>query len=203
MTRSPLLALSGLVSVMLVVAVAVANLTARPTMWGGVGALFYYESLDQWRSDVVSQGSSVAVVRVIGVSDVRWSTSTSTRPTQQDVARVNAGEATFGIGRLVTLELVRQVDGTWPANGPVDYFLPGGQIGNDYTPPLELLHHLPAPALGQIGLATILPTPDDIDDSEGTLTVEVGALFPAGANGFLMTPNHSEVLQIDEVGKGN
>lgn len=202
MRRQHVLSIGGLVAMMIVVAVGVAGLNAPPVRWGGVGALFYYTSLDQWRADVVAQGSSVAIARVTSVSDVQWSTASGAKPGQADVERVNRGEAIFGLGRLVSLELVRQIDGSWPTDAIAHYFMPGGQLGNDYTPPSELVHHLPVPKVGELTLATILPRPDDLDDSDGTLMVEIGALFPVSGDGFLMSPNHAEVVRINDIRSG-
>jgi len=55
------------------------------------------------------------VVRVTEVSDLRWSTVSGQRPGQLEIDMVNRGEAMFTIGRLVTVELERQVDGGWPS----------------------------------------------------------------------------------------
>lgn len=173
------------------------------TNWGGVGALYYYGSFPEWRANVLAQGSSLAVVRITGVSDFRWSTGSSAKPGQPEIDMINRGEATFGIGRIVTAELVRQLDGTWPSGAATaDFFLPGGQLGTDYTSPSELLHHLPDPAVGGLALATLLPQPVDIDYGSGSLVVEIGALFPVSKAGHVLTPDHLEVLQVDKLPVG-
>lgn len=203
MNRLNTLILAGLVGLVLVVAMGISGLASPlPTQWGGVGALYYYPSLDGWRQSVVAQGSSVAVVRVVEVSDLRWSTASGQKPEAEEIAMVNNGVATFGIGRLITVALIREVDGSWPvAGGTADYFLPGGQIENDYTPASELLHHLPASKVGELALATILPEPDDMDDGDGELIVDIGALFPVTSKGILLTPDHSERLDIHAIGR--
>lgn len=169
------------------------------TYWGGVGAVSYYGSYPEWRNDAVSRGLSIAVVTVTGVSELRWSTAPGNRPGQREIDAVNRGEAEFTIGRLVAVEVDRMVDGGPPA-GPysIDFWLPGGQIGADYTPPSELLHELPSPTVGARALATLLPSPADLDGGSGTLMVEVAALFPVNA-GIVLTPRAGENLRVDSL----
>lgn len=173
------------------------------TNWGGVGALYYYGSFPEWRANVLAQGSSIAVVRIVEVSGLRWSTGSNAKPGQPEIDLINRGQATYGIGKMVTAELVRQLDGSWPAAATTaDFFLPGGQIGTDYTSPSELLHHLPEPAAGDLALATILPQPVDIDYGSGTLVVEIGALFPVSKAGLVLTPDHLESLRVEDLPAG-
>jgi len=201
MRRYILLAIAAVVAVPIVVAlIATSTPRGNLTHWGGVGAVSYYGSYPEWRNDAASRGLSIAVVRVTRVSDLRWSTASGNRPGQREIDAVNRGEAEFTIGRLITVEIDRQVEGTPPA-GPysIDFWLPGGQMGNDYTPPSELLHDLPSPTVGARALATLLPSPADLDGGSGTLMVEVAALFPVNDGGVVLTPRAGENIRVDSL----
>jgi len=201
MRRYTPLAILAVVAVPIVIAlIALGAPRAQLTYWGGVGAVSYYGSYPEWRNDAVSRGLSIAVVRVTDVSDLRWSTGSGNRPGRGDIDAVNRGEAEFTIGRLITVEVDRMVDGASP-EGPyaIDFWLPGGQIGTDYTPPSELFHELPSPAVGARALATILPSPADLDGGSGTLMVDVAALFPVSGAGTVLTPRAGENIRVESL----
>lgn len=193
------------VAMTIAIAVAVAVIVGGPseqqlTRWGGAGAIYYYGSMAEWRANATAEGASVAVVRVTAVTDLRWSTASGQRPGQPEVDMVNRGEAGFTIGRLVTAELVRQVDGEWPAVAQTaKFFLPGGQLGADYTAPSELHHHLPTPKVGDIAVATILPASVDLDEGQGILMVDIGAMFPVTRAGLVVTPDHTEAVTLAQL----
>lgn len=201
MRRFTPVAMAAVVAVPIVVAlIALGAAQTQLTYWGGVGAVSYYGSYPEWRNDAVSRGLSIAVMRVTDVSDVRWSTASGNRPGRREIDAVNRGEAEFTLGRLITVEVDRMVDGTPPA-GPyaIEFWLPGGQIGTDYTPPSDLLHELPSHAVGALALATILPSPADLDGGPGTLLVEVAALFPVNDTGAVLTPRAGENIQVESL----
>lgn len=201
MRRFTPVAMAAVVAVPIVIAlIALGASQTQLTYWGGVGAVSYYGSYPEWRNDVVSRGLSIAVVRVTDVSDVRWSTASGNRPGRREIDAVNRGEAEFTLGRLITVEVDRMVDGAPPA-GPysIEFWLPGGQIGTDYTPPSDLFHELPSPEVGARALATILPSPADLDGGSGILMVEVAALFPVNDAGAVLTPRVGENIQVESL----
>lgn len=196
---------AGIATLVAAVVIGIVTATSEqpPTRWGGAGAIYYYGSFGEWRANAAAQDSSIAIVRITSVSDLRWSTASGERPSQDDIDLLNRGAASFTIGRLITSELVRQVDGRWPSVvHTADFFLPGGQIGSDYTAPSELLHHLPLPKVGDVAVATVLPTQVDLDEGRGTLMVEIGAIFPVTKSGFVMTPDHAEAIKVDQLAGG-
>lgn len=128
-------------------------------IWGGFAVSISYGSFAEWSQDLARHGDGVALVRVVNVSDFSWSTSSGGPPGPADVARYNRAEVDFGIGRLVTVELVRMLRGTWPASSTAFYWLPGGQIENDLTPPLDLNTLLIEPRPGLLAVASTWPGP--------------------------------------------
>jgi len=165
-------------------------------MWGGVTVSIPYGSFAAWVRDAVGQGGGVAIVRVVDVSPVRWSTASGEGPGPADIARANRFEADFGIGRLVTVELVRMLRGAWPAAGATAlYWLPGGQIGNDLTP---VVYDLPDPRAGSLAVVQTWPGAD-LDDTEGVLWQNVMRLFPVDESGRIRTFSPDETIMIGDV----
>lgn len=177
---------------------------AAPTpeirIWGGFAVSISYGSFAEWaRETARGTGTGIALVRITDVSPVRWSTASGEGPGPADIARYNRAEVDFGIGRLVTVELVRMLRGTWPASGASAlYWLPGGQIGNDRTPPFDLYTLLNEPGPGSLAVASTWPGAD-LDGTDGVLWLNVDRLFPADPSGRVRTFNPDETILIGEI----
>lgn len=176
-------------------AAEVPSVAASPTPCPiGGGAFSYgYGSF----AEFAAMTDGVAVVRIVSVGEVQYSTDDGRRPSCADVA---AADDAFGVGRVVQVEMVEVVRGTWPAPGPVaSYWLPGGAIGGDVSP--EAGFDLPAPTTGALAVAFLLAQPIDFDDGQGTLAVHIGELFPVDDAGRVVTPDPSELILIDQMEK--
>ncbi|MBA3876369.1 MAG: hypothetical protein C0498_05445 [Anaerolinea sp.] len=149
-----------------------------------------YESFAQW----AGYFDGVAIVRVVDVGAPRWSTPSGERPTEADLHASPTGDLPrplLVIGRPITVELVREVRGAWPAPGKkAVWWVPGGRIGAD-----ELIStgpNLREPVIGELAVAftaaqTYLPVP---------LTY-IGSLFAADASGRVETFDSSEMVTLD------
>lgn len=172
-------------------------------VWGAGDAVSIpYGSFAEWLRDA-ARGTTggVAIVRVVDVSPVRWSTASGAGPGPADLARVNRGEAWFEIGRLVNVELVRRLGGKGPAAGEaLTYWLPGGQIGNVRTESLASLFNttLPDPRPGALAVAQTWRGVD-YDDTDGVLWVNVMRLFPVDDAGRVWTFRPDETIMIGDV----
>lgn len=165
-------------------------------IWGGFAVSFPYGSFAEWVRDAVGQGGGVALVRVLDVSGVRWSTASGEAPGPTDIARANTGEVEFGIGRLVTVELVRTLRGIWPgAANTALYWLPGGQIGIDRT--LQA-YDLPDPRVGSFAVVSTW-SGADLDATDGVVWLNVQRLFPTDPSGRVLTLDPTETIQIGEI----
>jgi len=168
-------------------------------VWGGFAVSIPYGSFGAWVRDAVDQGGGVALVRVVEVSPVRWSTASGEGPGPADIARYNRAEADFSIGRLVTVELVRMLRGTGPAVGATAlYWLPGGRIGNDLTTAYSGDERLNQPLPGALAVAGTFAG-IDMDGTDGTLFVEVQRLFPADPSGRIRTYSPDEAISVNEI----
>jgi hypothetical protein len=146
---------------------------------------------------MVRQGAGIAIVWVTDVSVTRWSTEDNQRPTSEEEALANSGQAAFTLGRLVSVEKVRMLSGDWPADSEALYCLPGGSMGSDVTVPGGLSHHLPEPKVGRLAIAGTWPGAD-LDEGDGTLWLNAFALFPADDSGRVATPDPNEDLTVDQ-----
>ncbi|MBA3877981.1 MAG: hypothetical protein C0498_13870 [Anaerolinea sp.] len=165
-------------------------------VWGGFAVSFPYGSFAEWVRDAARGTGGVALVRIVAVSPVQWSTATGEGPGPADVARASQGEAEFAIGRLVTVELVRMLRGTWPAAGDTAlYWLPGGRIGNDRTPEV---YDLPEPRVGSVAVASTW-SGADLDPTDGVVWLSVDRLFPADSSGRVRTFKPDETIMIGEI----
>lgn len=172
----------------------------RARIWGGFATSILYGSFAEWARDVRrGTGAGVALVRVTDVSRVRWSTASGQGPSDADVARVNRGEVEFTIGRLVTVDLVRMLRGTWPGDDSTAlYWLPGGRIGPDMTLAYSGDAMLNEPTPGGVAVAgTFAGT--DMDGTDGVLFVTVQMLFPADAAGRIRTYNPDETITVGDL----
>ena len=169
-------------------------------IWGGFAVSIPYGSFAEWAREAArGKGTGIALVRVTDVSGVRWSTASGEGPGPADIARASRGEAGFAIGRLVTVELVRMLRGTWPASGATAlYWLPGGQIGNDQTPSFSGDLGLIEPRAGLLAVASTWPG-IDFDPTDGVLWANVAELFPSDASGRLWTYNRDETIRVDDL----
>ena len=166
-------------------------------IWGGFAVSIPYGSFAEWAREAArGKGTGIALVRVTDVSGIRWSTASGEGPGPADIARASRGEAGFAIGRLVTVELVRMLRGTWPASGATAlYWLPGGQIGNDQTP---AVYDLPDPRAGSLAVASTWPGAD-LDDTDGVLWQNVDRLFPADVSGRVRTFDPAETIMVNDL----
>lgn len=173
--------------------------TPAVRIWGGFAVSFPYGSFAEWARDAARGGGGVALVRIMDVSGVRWSTASGEGSSEVDIARYNRGEVEFTIGRLVTVERLRTLRGTWPAFGATAlYWLPGGQIGNDLTPPSDLLALLNEPRPGSLAVASTWPGAD-LDGTDGVVWLNVDRLFPADASGRVRTFNPEETIMVGDI----
>lgn len=156
----------------------------------GTATSIPYESFAQW----AGYFDGVAIVRVLDVGAPRWSTPTGERPAEADLhASPTDGvpRPPLVIGRPITVELVRDVRGAWPAPGQrAVWWVPGGRIGAD-----ELISTGPSlrePRVGELGVAftaakAYLPVP---------LTY-IGSLFAVDASGRVETFDPTEKITLD------
>jgi len=174
--------------------------SAQMRIWGGFAVSIPYGSFAEWVRDATrGPTGGVAIVRIVDISPVRWSTATGDGPSQADIDRANQGQIEFTIGRLVTVELVRGLRGTWPAAGNTAlYWLPGGQIGNDRTPTFEGDARLIEPRPDALAVASMFAG-TDMDGSAGVLFVNVQQLFPADASGRVQTFKPDETITIADI----
>lgn len=169
-------------------------------IWGGFAVSFPYGSFAEWAREVAGgSGGGVAIVRIVDVSGIRWSTASGESPGPADIARANQGQVEFTIGRLVSVELDRMLRGTWPSAGDTAlYWLPGGQIGLDVTPTFEGDARLSEPRPGGLAVASTFAG-TDMDGSDGVLLVNVQQLFPADPSGRLRTFRPDETIMIGDI----
>lgn len=173
--------------------------SSQTAIWGGFAVSIPYGSFAEWVRETARGTGGIALVRITGVSGVRWSTDSGEGPSAADIARYNRGEVEFTIGRLVTVERVRMLRGTWPVDGPTAlYWLPGGQIGLDRTPTFEGDARLSEPRPGDLAVASTFAG-TDMDGTDGVLLVTVQQLFPADASGRVRTFNPDETIMIGDV----
>lgn len=158
-------------------------------MGGGAGS-YYYGSFEEF----ASMTDGVAIVRVTSVGEVQYPTNNGQRPS------CAVATEPWGVGRLIRVELVTLVRGTWSATGPAAYWLPGGTIGGDTTTEAGYELDLPDPVAGERAVAFLLAQPQDLDVGDGTLPIHIGLLFPVDQAGRVVTPDPSEVVLVDALG---
>jgi len=171
-------------------------------VWGAGAAVSYpFATFAEWARDAVREAAGgVAIVRVVDVSPVRWSTASGQQPGPADLARASQTGATVDIGRLVTVQLVRMLRGTWTTAGDTAlYWRAGGQIGSDRTPDYTLEAGLPELRPGQLAVAQMIPTVDLDAATEGVVWINVNVLFPVDNAGRLRTTWPDETITIGEI----
>ena len=77
------------------------------------------------------------------------------------------------------------------------FWLPGGQIGNERTLPLDVWAGL-APRPGALAVAGTVPGAD-FDATDGVLWVNVAELFPADASGRLWSYDSRETIRVEDI----
>lgn len=168
--------------------------TPSPTPHGDVltvSASIGYSGFAEW----TSVWSGIALVEVIDVGAIRWTTPTGQRPEEARLHSVPQGhEGTPGIGRLVTARRISVLSGQWPPETEfARYWRPGGRVGSD-----EMLVDIPLPPLapGQQALAFVLPQAGNVG-GDGAIIVEAGWLFPIDDRGRVLTldPNENVTLE--------
>lgn len=169
-------------------------------IWGAGGAVsFGYETLRAWSATLASEGGGLALVKVVEISPTRWSTASGAAPSAGDLERASRGDIEFTIGRLVTVERVRVLGGAWPLAGArASYWLPGGRLGSDRTPEIDLDLGLSPPRVGGLAVAGMFAG-TDLDPTPGELTVNVQQLFPADPSGRVRTLDPAELVTLDSV----
>ena len=136
-------------------------------------------------------------MRVVNISPVQWSTASGAAPSASDLERASRGDIEFTIGRIVTVERVRVLGGAWPLAGArASYWLPGGQLGSERTPEIDLDLGLDRPRVGGLAVAGIFAG-TDLDPTTGQLTVQ--QLFPADPSGRVRTFDPGERVTLDSV----
>jgi len=169
-------------------------------IWGaGAAVSFPYGSFAEWARDAALGKGGIALVRITDVSPVQWSTLSGQQPGAADLALANQGEVEFTIGRLVTVQRVRVLRGTWTPGGDTAlYWLPGGQIGTDRTPTYEGDARLNEPKQGALAVARLFAG-TDMDGSDGLLFVTVEQLFPVDAAGRVTTFRSDEKITVGQI----
>jgi len=148
-----------------------------------------YESLTDWARQ---HRAGIAIVEIVDVSEPRWSTPTGERPPEDllhDPPAAGHGDISwYGIGRLVTVRLVRILRGEWPApTAESGYWLVGGTVGQDREDSLVFLQPPVTPAMdGRLGLAFLAPS--GLIGTPPTIPSSVAELFPADEQGRISTP---------------
>lgn len=148
-----------------------------------------YVSIAQW----AAWYDGVAIVRVVDIGAPRWSTPSGERPSEADLhAWLTAEVRTpLVIGRAITVELVREVQGAWPApGGRAVWWVPGGRIGADEV--VDGSARVREPVIGELAVAftgaqPYLPVPLSY----------IGCLFTADAAGRVETFDSSETVTLD------
>ncbi len=146
-------------------------------------------------SELARVADAISIAKVVGVSELQYSTQSGARPSCD---YVNSAQGVFSVGRVITLQEQRNVAGHAPSAGSTfTYWLPGGTLGSDTTPP----HYfgLATPAVGDGMLAFLVDPPGDMDAGAGVLEVDAYELFAIGRDGRIQTPNANEGLTIDNV----
>lgn len=160
------------------------------------GASIGYTGLRDW---VRTIGPNIALVRVVGVGPVRWNSSDGTRPPEAMIempSPVN-GNGYF-IGRVVSVERIRIVGGTWPASTTTaDYWRPGGSVGLD-----SFDSEIPLPdfVVGQRAIAFMGTgdQPSFLSWDGLSIPVQVQWLFPVDAAGRVQTLDQRENITLDD-----
>lgn len=138
----------------------------------------------------------VAIVRVVDISPLRWNTPSGERPSEADLHASISGttQKVLVIGRVFTVELVRQVRGTWPAPGQQAVrWISGGRIGADEV--ISTGRTLREPAVGELAVAF---TADQAYSSELPLSyIGSFSLFATDASGRVETFDDSETVTLD------
>ncbi|MBA3878078.1 MAG: hypothetical protein C0498_14385 [Anaerolinea sp.] len=170
-------------------------------IWGAGAAVSYpYGSFAEWVRDAARMSRGIALVRIVEVSGVRWSTATGEKPSPADIVRADQTGASIYLGRLVTVELVRMLRGAWPAAGATAlYWRSGGQIGNDRTPDYAAEAGLPELRAGSLAVADMIPAVNLDEATDGVLWVNVNVLFPVDDVGRVRTAWPTETIMIGEI----
>lgn len=158
-----------------------------------VDALIGYPGFAEWASG----WSGVALVEVVSVGPVRWTTQTGRRPEESRLhSAPNGHDDAPGIGRVIGVRKVQVLKGSWTAaSDTARYWRPGGRIEAD-----ETIVDLPIPevAVGQQAVAFMLPQPDGLGDG-AAIPVEVGWLFPVDGSGLVRTLDPNERVTLDRL----
>jgi len=145
-------------------------------------------------ADYATYYDGVAIVRVVDVGAPRWNTPSGERPAEAELhAWLNGTVYTpLVIGRAITVELVRQVRGAWPAPGQrAVWWVSGGRIGADEV--ISTGPNLREPAVGEIAVAF---TADEAYSPAIPLRY-IGDLFAVDASGRVETFDPSETVTLD------
>ena len=149
-----------------------------------------YDSIAQY----AAWYDGVAIVRVVDISPLRWNTPSGERPSEADLHASLSGttQKVLVIGRVFTVELVRQVRGTWPAPGQqAVWWISGGRIGADEV--ISTGPRLREPAVGELAVAFTAAQPYG---SVPPLRY-IGSLFATDASGRVETFDSSEMVTLD------
>jgi len=183
-------------------AVVPAPASPQVRIWGaGFATSYPFSSFAGWVRDAMREATGgVALVQIVDVSGVRWSTATGEKPSPADIVRANRTGASIYIGRLVTVELVRMLRGTGPSAGSTTlYWRSGGQIGIDRTPDYAAAAGVPELRSGSLALADLIGTFDADEATDGVLPINVNVVFPVDDVGRVRTPWPDEKIMIDDI----
>lgn len=158
---------------------------------GGVADVIYTDI-----SEYARLAETVSIAKVVAVSDLRYSTESGARPSCD---YLQDAQGVVSVGRLIDLQEVRSVGGKGRPAETLTYWLAGGSLDGDTTPP----HHfgLEVPDVGDQMLAFVLGAPIDVDPGADTLEVQVFELMAIGRDGRIQTPNPKENLTTEVIGE--
>lgn len=159
----------------------------------GGGASIGYVSFREW----VASWAGVALVDVVAVGPLRWTTPNGARPSEEVLHTAPAGhDNSPGIGRIITVRQARLFSGRWLGPGDTgQYFRPGGQISLDVD-----VSEIPLPELTprQRAIAFVLPAEGDLG-SGAPQRVQIAWLFPVDADGRIQTLDPREQITLDTI----
>lgn len=156
---------------------------------GGVADVAYSDIRELARA-----ADSIAVATVVRVGELQYTTESGERPSCE---YIEAAGGVFAVGRMIELRQQRNVAGRSRGGGTFTYWLRGGTLGGDTSPPHPF--GLETPDVGDRMLAFLMEEPGDIDMGPGVLRVDAYELFPIGRDGRIRTPRPEERVTTETV----
>lgn len=167
---------------------------------GSSASYAQYDSLARW---IDKWDAAVAIVEIVEVSEPRWDTPTGACPPEALLHGPPLDPEFpehYNIGRLVKVRMVRMLQGESPVTaGTLEYWRPGGTVGVDSGAESPIHPAVTASDVGRRAIAQLLPRPVLLGIPP-SMSVTVGDLFPADAQGRIVTPlGTDEGITLDNV----